>query len=98
MGNPVQGYTLGYNRARKALEKSLELLDQDDCGIAALQTLKVDDSMAEIFKEKPVILIQSMNVRVMITKQIYSALRELDQIDMKLYREAVLKSMPKKRF
>lgn len=46
-----------------------------------------------MFREKPVILIQNMSIKLMISRQIFIALRAIDEIDMKLYREAMLKKL-----
>jgi len=78
-----------YNKARNALVKALDMLEQDDSdGVKVLQSLHVSDELAQVFREKPVILIQSMNVKILTIKQIYIALRALDEIDLKLLRDA----------
>lgn len=91
MANVVHAYESRYRKAKDALEKALDMLGKEDmCGITALQSLNVTDELAQVFKEKPVILIQSMNIKLMVNRQIFLALRALDEIDMKLYREAML--------
>lgn len=94
MANYLRPLQAKYEKARRALNKAMEILEQPDHnGFTALQSLKVTDELAAVFREKPVILIQSMNVKILINRQIYTALRCLDEIDIKLYREAALGSL-----
>ena len=89
-----------FDKARKELEQALKIL-QDDLTNPSnfVQSLKVDGpEMAEVFKEKPVILIQSMNIKIVqINNNIQNALRYMEQIDTKLYRELFLRDHDVKR-
>lgn len=98
MANYLHTAQSKYNKARKALEKSLDMLEAPEIatGVQALQSLNVTDDLAQVFREKPVILIQSMNVQVLVQSQIYTALRALDDMNLKLYRDAMLQVVREK--
>jgi hypothetical protein len=86
-----------FKKARKALEAAVELIESDSDTITALQCLNVTDGMVDVFREKPVILINQMNIKIVkITNKINTALRAMDKIDMALYREATIKQLKDK--
>jgi hypothetical protein len=73
-------------KARAELIKALEILEGDSGGskIEINQHLDVTDELAEVFRDKPVIIIQTMDVRILqVNNQINSALRALDKVDAK---------------
>lgn len=83
--NYLHGIKRNFETAKLELAKAMELIASgDNCSsqVNALQSLKVDDSMAEVFRDKPVVLIQTMNVNILqINNRINAALRALDKID-----------------
>jgi hypothetical protein len=94
MPNYLHPLESNYKKARKELEGALTVLEEvSESPLSPLQSLKVSDEMAEVFRDKPVILIQYMNVKIIqVNNRIQKALRLFDKIDMSLYREVVLRS------
>lgn len=67
--------------ARKKLEKALEVTTKSP-KVEVLQNINVTDELAEVFREKPVIIIQSLDIKfVQINNLVMAALRHLDRID-----------------
>jgi len=87
MPNYLSQITYNFKKARKELEEALKIIESDDSlgrgnKINVLQSLNITDEMAEVFREKPVFIIQTMDVRILqINNQIQNALRALDKID-----------------
>lgn len=73
------------DRARAQLEQALSLLKTPPGGRRStdvIQSLNVTNGMAQVFADKPVIIIQTMDVRILqVNDQINAALRALDKID-----------------
>ena len=58
--------------------------------VEANQVVKFDDQWAEMVKDRPIIIINNQKVDIRIS-MIYEAIRLIDDIDIALYREAILK-------
>jgi len=85
MANFLAGAKYNLDKAKGELERALSTLQSSPGGRRAtdiLQSLNVTDDLAEVFKDKPVIIIQSMDVRVLqVNNQVNAALRALEKID-----------------
>jgi hypothetical protein len=67
--------------AKKKLEKALDVTTKSP-RVEVLQNMTITDELAEVFREKPVIIIQSMDIKfVQINNLVMAALRHLDRID-----------------
>jgi len=94
MANHLLPIQLKFKRAKQALTEVVDLMETNDETLNALQCLTVTDQMAEIFRDKPVILINQMNIKfVKISNRINAALREIENIDPAIYREAMLREL-----
>lgn len=81
MSNHLTAIRNNFYRAKKELERALCEITQP-ASIDVLQNLRIDDSMAEVFKDKPVVIFQMQDIRVLqISTHISSALRMLEKID-----------------
>lgn len=94
--HPIQSK---FSKAKKELENAIEVIEENaEDAMNPLQQLNVTDGMVEVFKDKPVVLIQNMNINIVqIINPIQNALRLLDKIDVSLYRESMLRTAGKKR-
>jgi len=87
MSNYLSQITYNFKKARKELEEALKIIESDDSAgrgnkVNVLQSLNITDEMAEVFRQKPVFIFQTMDVRILqINNQIQNALRALDKID-----------------
>lgn len=89
MSNYLSQITYNFKKARKELEKALETIESGESGdsnsggkVNILQSLVVTDELADVFKDKPVFIFQSMDVRILqVSNKIQNALRALDKID-----------------
>lgn len=70
-------------KAKKQLQNILEMIKQDaDVSVNALQCLRVEDEMLELLREKPIILVNQMNIRMVhITLAINEAILAINEID-----------------
>lgn len=89
MANYLRSIELNFDKAKRELEKCLEAIEsgtETGCAvkknaIEVSQSLRVTDEMAQVFREKPIIFIQTMDIRIMIVNRINAALRALDKVD-----------------
>ena len=80
---------------RKLVEKGLRSIDKS-VQVSATQLVKIDDEWAHLAKDRPVIIINNQNVNIQVINVLYEIRRHMDEIDVGVYREAVLKSANKK--
>lgn len=96
MPNYLRSVEARFEKIKKLLEETaLELEKSGAEGqVKVVQNLKVSGEMAEVFRDKPIVIIQSASVKfVKINNQVQMALRLLNEIDIRLYREAMLRTL-----
>lgn len=85
MPNYLGQIIYNFKKARDELEAALRIIEgKDGAGskVQVTQHMNITDELAEVFKDKPVIIMQTMDVRILqINNQIQAALRALDRID-----------------
>lgn len=84
MSNYLTTIKNDFYAARKQLEKALAVTQKASPNVEVFQNLRITDEMAEVFKEKPVIIFQSMDIKfVQVNNLVADALRRLDRIDLR---------------
>lgn len=83
MPNYVNALVYHTKKLRKELEKARSVIEGKSTGrVEIIQKMNVTDELAEVFKEKPVIIIQTMDVKILqINNLINDALREVDLVE-----------------
>jgi hypothetical protein len=84
MANFLSSMKYNMDKARNELESALDVLESRSGGRATdmLQQLSVTNGMADVFKDKPVVIIQMMDVRILqVDNRINAALRALDKYE-----------------
>jgi hypothetical protein len=80
---------------KKLVDKGLQAVDKG-VKISATQLVKIEDGWAELAKDRPIIIINNQNVNIQVINVLYEIRRHMDEIDVGVYREEVLKSANKK--
>lgn len=88
MTNYLSAAKSNLDKARRELESALSVMRSQPASPGGrratdvMQSINITNGMAEVFADKPVIIIQHMDVRVLqINDQVNAALRALDKID-----------------
>jgi hypothetical protein len=79
-------------KAKDLLMKIVEHQDKERVRVEANQLVKFDDTWAELVKDRPVIIVNNQKVDIRIT-QIYKAIRLLDDIDLAVHKEAIMRKV-----
>lgn len=80
---------------KKLVEKGLQTIDKS-VQVSATQLVKIEDGWAKLTKDRPVIIINNQNISIQVINVLYEIRRHMDEIDVGIYREAVLKKVKKK--